>query len=106
MAGRKRRTVRELATEAGCDLDEALVLLWDAGFDYVDDPASIVPKFDVARAQRVLGVATRRELRTRMYWRELLNLDDTGLDELLESIGLPPLRGSDKSSSVVPFPTP
>ncbi|MEX0873484.1 MAG: type II toxin-antitoxin system death-on-curing family toxin [Actinomycetota bacterium] len=95
MAGRKRRTVRELATEAGCDLDEALVLLWDAGFDYVDDPASYVPKSDLARAQSALGVATRRELRTRAYWRELLDLDDSGLDELLESIGLLPLRDSD-----------
>lgn len=65
---RRATTVRALATEADLDLDEALVMLWDAGIESVVSPDDRVPARDMARAQRALNVPTRAEETTIDYW--------------------------------------
>lgn len=85
---RKRASVQQIALEADVDLDEALINLWDAGFDYVTGPGDLLRKGDVNRARRVLGVATRRELASREYWRGLLDITDQELTDLLVELGI------------------
>lgn len=60
----KKSTVARLAAEAEVDLDEALVLLWDAGLNDVDEPTDVIPDRKMATAKRALGLATARQLRS------------------------------------------
>ena len=85
---RKRATVQQLATEAGVDMDEALITLWDAGVEYVSGPGDLVRRGDVNRVRRVLGLATRRELASREHWQHVLGLADPEFDELLLALGV------------------
>jgi len=85
---RRAATVRELASQAGADLDETIVSLWDAGIDYVSDPGDLVRSVDLARAKRALGVATPRELRSSGYWSELLGLNDTEFSNVLAELNI------------------
>lgn len=64
---RKRSSVAALATEAELDLDEALVLLWDAGLDELDEPNDLIADRDLATAKKALGLATARQLRSISY---------------------------------------
>ena len=65
---RRAQKVSELAREAGTDLDEALVTLWDAGLDFLEDPSDLVPTRHVAVARNALGIASPREQMTVAYW--------------------------------------
>jgi len=87
--GRTRKTVRELAQEARIDADEALLALWEAGYDEVNSPEHVFRRQQVNRARRAIGVATRRELRSFRYWIEVLKLEDeSGLRNLLRERGV------------------
>lgn len=68
-------TVAQLAEEADVDLDEAIVTLWDAGFESVNDPSDTVPPGDLGAAKRALGVAPPRELTHPEHWRRLLQVE-------------------------------
>ena len=85
---RCRHSVRDLAREASIDLDEALVLLWDADLGYVDGPETCIRKRDANKARRALGVATRRELTSLAYWQNKLNLNEGEFAELLDQLGI------------------
>lgn len=85
---RKWKTVHHLAIEAGLDVDAALIMLWDAGFDKLAGPDDIIRSRDLNRARRALGVPTRRELRDPSYWQQLLGIDADGLRSLLEAAGI------------------
>ena len=82
-------TVSNLANEAGVDIDEALIVLWDGGIDYVSGAASKMRRQDANRARRLLGLATRRELASRDYWQSLLNLNDDEFNDLLQRLDIP-----------------
>ena len=88
---RKGATVQHLATEAGIDVDEALITLWDAGIEYVGGAGDLVRRDDVNKGRRVLGLATRRELASREHWRQVLGLTDHAFAELLGVLGVPRL---------------
>ena len=80
--------MRDLAAEARLDLDEALVLLWDAGIQYVEDINHPIRKRDQNRARRALGIATRRELAAPSYWREALGLTEPEFESTLGELGI------------------
>ncbi|MFB0554698.1 MAG: type II toxin-antitoxin system death-on-curing family toxin [Phycisphaerae bacterium] len=83
MAG-TRKTVKELAQEAKIDIDEALIALWDAGYDEVVGPNHVFRRRETNRARRAIGIVTQRELRSFTYWIKLLKLkDDSELRALL-----------------------
>ncbi len=84
----KRRTVKQLAEEAGLDGDAALVALWDAGFGRLLVPSDLIRGRDLNRARRALGLATRRELQTPEYWMGLLKLEVPVFRELLAECGV------------------
>lgn len=86
---RTRKTVKELAQEAKIDTDEALLALWDAGYDEIISPNHIFGRREVNRARRAIGIATRRELRSFPYWIKLLKLkDESELKYLLRKKGV------------------
>lgn len=83
-----RQTVAQLAAEAGLDLDEALVALWDIGVDNVLRPSDSVPASHLGRARSALGLASKSQLNSVEYWKNRLDLGDDGLRKLLERDGL------------------
>ncbi len=86
---RRSLTVTELGTEAGVDLDEVLVTLWDLGVDHVLNASDVVAHRDVKRARQALGVATRFELRSQEYWIALLGISAAELRTFLSDHGIP-----------------
>lgn len=80
---RKRKSVRQLAEEAGMELDEALVTLWDSGFGSIRGPSDTLGNQELNRARRALGVATRRELVSVSYWQKTLGLTKAEFGELI-----------------------
>ena len=82
-------TVRDLAKEAGIDIDETLINLWDGGIDYVVSASSVLRRRDANRARRVVGLATRRELASKSTWQSLFGLDDDEFANLLAILGIP-----------------
>lgn len=91
---RKWTTVSQLAAEAGLDLDEALITLWDAGFSDVNGPGDRLQRGEANRARRCLGLATRRELSSADYWAAVLSTDADALFQLLLTLGVPqPFQG-------------
>jgi len=81
--------VSQLASEARIDADEALVALWDAGFDEIEGRNHALGRRDLNRARRALGIATRRELKTAAYWMKLLDLDQAHFADLLQRLDVP-----------------
>lgn len=84
----KRTSVAQLASEAGIEMDEALIALWDAGFHKLTGPRDLLSRGDANRARRALGLATRRELASPEYWQSQLSLSRPELDSLLADLGV------------------
>jgi death-on-curing family protein len=78
-------TLRQLATEAGLDFDEALVTAWDEGFDSLEDIDDVVPRRCLAAIRRVFGLANPKELQKLSYWEDKWGLDRESLAEKLAS---------------------
>jgi death-on-curing family protein len=85
---RSRNTVAELAEEVGVDLDEAIVTLWDAGFDELRDPSDVIPAGQVGAAKRALGIATPHELTSPEHWRRLLRVEPDEFFRILEDVDI------------------
>lgn len=71
---RQCKTVMELAKEAGLDLEEAVVILWGAGFESISSPNDVLDRGEVNRARRALGLATRREIKSSLYWMKIFDM--------------------------------
>jgi len=93
---RKRATVQQLASEAGIELDDALITLWDTGFDYINSPGDLLRRSDLSTAKRVLGLATRRELSSPKFWIERLGVREFEFASLLSRIGFDGFPLSDR----------
>lgn len=80
--------MRQLATEADLDLDEAIVTLWDAGLTAVQDPSDRLHQRDVAAARRALGLPTRRDYNSPAYWQGVAGLSDDAWATALVELGI------------------
>jgi hypothetical protein len=67
----KNKQIRKLAEEANIDIDEALVTLWDAGFNEINRPEDLIGPIHANRIRRILGIATRREFKSIAYWKDV-----------------------------------
>ena len=85
---RSTHTVSQLANEVGIDIDEALIVLWDGGVEYVNSPTSVIWRRDSNKARRLVGLGTRRELASQEAWQRLFKLDDDGFSDLLETLDI------------------
>ena len=85
---RSIHTVSQLSNEAGIDIDEALIVLWDGGLEYVNGPTSVIWRRDSNKARRLVGLGTRRELASKEAWQMLFKVDDDGFKHLLETLDI------------------
>src|SRR5581483_11187226 len=86
-----RRVLRvsELATMAGLDVDETLILLWDAGLDQYAQPTDKLRRRDLFVAEKAIGLPKKRDLLAPTYWARRLGLDMPELLNLLSELEIP-----------------
>jgi len=85
----KRRSIKQLAQAANIDVDDALLSLWENGFDHIKTEDDKIGPRDLNRVRRAIGIATRREFQNPDYWKKLLDLDDSQFQALLDELGVP-----------------
>lgn len=85
---RHATSVRQVASTFDLDLEEALVTLWDAGFEEIDDIDDRIPAARVSAARRALGLETEREVRTVKYWQRQLKLGPEEFRARLADLGV------------------
>lgn len=78
----------DLATEAGMDLDEALVTLWDGGLNSLEGPDDPINRNDLRRARSALGLPNTRDLNKYAHWQERLRLSDEDFQQTLNKLGI------------------
>lgn len=78
-------TVGSLARDAGLDLDEALVTVWDAGFETIEDIDTQVPNRLIPPIRVALGLANPRNQMQLAYWEQRWGLDRAGLERKLST---------------------
>ena len=84
----KTAHVRDLAREAEIDVIDALVILWDAGFDQIEDEDSIIPSDHVRSARAALGLDDERQMMNVAYWLEKGGLSRSEFAEVLSGAGV------------------
>ena len=78
-------TVGSLARDAGLDLDEALVTVWDAGFETIEDIDTQVPQRLIAPVRVALGLANPKNQMQLSYWEQRWGLDRAALERKLSA---------------------
>ncbi|MFT7712230.1 hypothetical protein ACMT9Y_14815 [Clavibacter tessellarius] len=72
---KKVLTPSSLARELSCDVDDVLLMLWDAGIDYPTASQSQIRPEDGSKARTACGLASIKDRLLVSYWRD--NLDKT-----------------------------
>lgn len=67
-------TVAQLAVRADMDLDDALVTLWDAGIDDVEEPDHVIPPRLLKAAENALEIENPKRQTRIDYWLERTNM--------------------------------
>lgn len=67
-------TTATLAAETNSDIDDILLLLWDAGIEYPNSADSRIRATDIGRARAACGASSVKDRLTVEYWMILLNL--------------------------------
>ena len=82
-------TVAQLAARANMDLDDALVSLWDAGIDDIEEPDDVVPTRLLKAAEAALEIENPKRQTRIDYW-----LKRTGMtrDEFVNDVALVGVR--------------
>ena len=81
-------TVTQLAKKAEVDLDEALVILWDAGISHVIGPDDVIPSKSIKRAEHALEIENPREQTRIDYWLERTGLSRSEFVERVAPLGI------------------
>lgn len=83
-----RQSVLQIANEAGIEIDDALIKLWDYGLNEINYPTDTLSGASLNHARKCLGVATKKELTSVSYWQDHLTLSQSELIELLDGWGI------------------
>ena len=86
--GRNAPRVTDLAEEAGLDIDEALILLWEAGLDRYEHAHAPILKRELDRSRQAVGLAGVQQFGQKEYWQGLLGLDEASFDEVLATLAI------------------
>ncbi|MEO9802826.1 MAG: type II toxin-antitoxin system death-on-curing family toxin [Reichenbachiella sp.] len=70
------------------DLDEALVRLWDAGFDEISGENTLIPSKKINLAKTVLGISNKNELTKIEFWRTTLNQSNLCFEEIATELDI------------------
>jgi death-on-curing family protein len=81
-------TVKEIAQEAGRDTDEVLIILWECGLNYLNGPNSRIHGGNLKLAQKALGIPTRNEIISLIYWEKRLNKSGNEIQQILKKEGI------------------
>jgi death-on-curing family protein len=84
----KRVSVAQLAAEAGVDVEEVLIRIWDVGLDGVQGPIDVLGGAEAGRVRRLLGLPSSHEISRPQYWLRALGLDALAMEDLLRANGL------------------
>ena len=84
----KTRTVKELALSAGLDLDEALVRLWDAGLDHINNPGDRIPARQMRSAEGALEIENAKRQTRIDYWLKRTGLGRNDFVNEMSAIGV------------------
>jgi death-on-curing family protein len=84
----KAKSVRELADEAGLDYDLALVTLWDAGYESLEDIDDTIPARDMSGACATLGIATAKKMQRLAYWVQVWEVSEQKARDRLLQCGI------------------
>ncbi len=79
----KLKTVKAIAKEAGLDLDDALLLLWENDLENLLSPDDRIPSNQLRSARVALDLPDIRHIRRPEYWCELLKVDRLELAKIL-----------------------
>lgn len=85
----KLQTLFSICAEHELDLDESLVILWDAGFEDIDDPDDRIASKSLNEVLSVLGVENPKDLTKVSYWLNRLDLTRDELAAELAELGIP-----------------
>ena len=84
----KLRTLADLCKKHDLDLDDALIAVWDAGFDEIDDPDTrILPK-TLHRVLQSLDIESAKEQSRVSYWEHRLGMTRDELALELATLGV------------------
>jgi death-on-curing family protein len=86
--GRHAVSFRTLADRAEMDYDEALVTVWDAGVEEVEDLNSTVPARLVPNVERALGLVPHKDMQSIDFWEVQLGLSGQTLRVRLAELGV------------------
>lgn len=81
-------TPRDLALSIGCEIDDILLMLWDAGIEYPKGPFSVIRPQDRARAMSACGMASAKARSSVAYWQQVLNLSPSELQAHALELGI------------------
>lgn len=84
----KSKTIRELADEAGLDYDLALVTLWDAGYESLEDIDDTIPVRNMSGVCSTLGVVTAKKMQCLAYWVQAWEVTEQEARERLLKCGI------------------
>ena len=79
----KLKTVKDIAKEAGLDLDDTLLLLWENNLENLLSPDDRIPSSQLRSARVALGLPDIRHIRRPEYWCRLLEIDRLELSKIL-----------------------
>jgi prophage maintenance system killer protein len=71
---RRATTPSDLARRLGTDVDDVLIMLWDAGLEYLRGPDSSIRASDTGVAESACGFASATERTTVKYWQDALEM--------------------------------
>lgn len=82
------RTLADICKRHSLDLDEALLTLWDQGFDEVDDPDERIPPQMLKGVLQNLDIENIREQTKVAYWENRLGMSREAFARELETLGV------------------
>ena len=84
----KLRTLADICKKHDLDLDEALIAVWDAGFDDVDDPDARISPKTLHRVLQSLDIESAKEQSKVAYWEQRLGMTRDELAQELAALGV------------------
>lgn len=81
-------TPLELARRLDIEVDDVLLMLWDAGIEYPRAPLSPIRSRDARDAERACGLAEPRERLGVAYWQRLLGKTPDEFRDYAETLGI------------------
>ena len=84
-----RVTLRDLIEESSFDTEEALIMLWDEGITWIQEPNDILIGAELRKARKVLLLPDGKKFKTKEYWKITLKLTDEEFNELLNELDIP-----------------